>query len=83
MTITGPCAGNISDMTIEITSSGLFDAASDITHIADGTVTLTFDACNSGTVAYDVPSINQHGIIPIQRGSRDNIALCEALQAGE
>ena len=46
---------------------------------SDGTLLLTFDDCNSGTVEYDIPSINQQGIVPIQRVANDNIAICEAL----
>ena len=72
-------------MNIEMTSGGLFDAAAAIERTdppgSDGTIILTFDSCNSGTVEYDIPSINRSGTVPIQRVAGDNIALCEALSA--
>jgi hypothetical protein len=70
-------------MNIEMTSGGVFDAASEISRTdppgSDGTITLSFDSCNSGTINYDIPSINRQGIVNIQRVAGDNIALCEAL----
>jgi len=81
ITAVGPFAGNQVTMDIELTSGGLFDAPSEIRRTdppgSDGTITLTFDSCNSGTVEYDIPSINRQGIVPIQRVAGDNIALCE------
>lgn len=82
MTVQGPFTGNTAEMTINITSGGLFDTASTVTRTLDGTVKLTFEDCESGTLEYDIPSINQQGIIPIQRVAADNVALCEAIQAG-
>ena len=79
----GPIEGNQVFMDIEMTSGGIFDSASDITRTdppgSDGTIILTFDNCNSGTIEYDIPSIGQTGIVPIQRIVGDNIALCESL----
>ena len=72
-------------MNIEMTSGDIFDSATDIIRTdppgSDGTIILTFDSCNSGTVEYDIPSINRQGIVPIQRVAGDNIALCEALNS--
>jgi len=85
LTAVGPTEGNYVLMNIEMTSGGLFDSATEIQRTdppgSDGTITLTFDSCNSGTVEYDIPSINRQGIIPIQRVADDNIALCEALNS--
>ena len=68
-----------------MTSGGIFDTATEIQRTdppgSDGTITLTFDSCNSGTVEYDILSINRQGIVPIQRVADDNIALCEALSS--
>ena len=70
-------------MDITITSGGLFDTSAEIDRTdppgSDGTLTLTFDSCESGTVAYVIPSINGMGIVPIQRIVEDNAPLCEAL----
>ncbi|MGB5292556.1 MAG: hypothetical protein WBN41_14025, partial [Lysobacterales bacterium] len=79
LTATGPIVDNQIFMDIEITSGGLFDMPSEIERSDDGTIILTFTSCNSGTVDYDIPSINRQGIVPIQRVAGDNIAFCEAL----
>jgi hypothetical protein len=85
LTAVGGIEGNQVLMNIEMTSGGIFDSASEIIRTdppgSDGTIVLTFYSCNSGTVEYDIPSINREGIVPIQRVAGDNIALCEALNA--
>jgi len=85
LTALGPIDGNQVMMNIDITSGGIFDTATDIQHTdppgSDGTITLTFDSCNSATVEYDIPSINRQGTVPIRRVADDNIVLCEALNA--
>jgi plastocyanin len=83
MTALGPIAGDQSDMAIEFTSGGIFDAASDITRTdppgSDGTLKLKFDDCNTGSIEYDITSINAQGTVPIERVAADNAALCNAL----
>ncbi len=85
LTAAGSYADNQAIMNIVITSDGLFDTATDVQRTdppgSDGTLILTFDSCNSGTVEYDIPSISMKGIIPIQRVAKDNITLCQALSA--
>ena len=84
LTAVGPITDNHSVMEIEMTSGGLFDSSAEITRTdppgSDGTIILTFDSCNSGTVEYDIPSINRQGIVPIRRVAGDNIVICEALR---
>lgn len=75
----GPIEGNKSVMEITISSGGLFDTRSDTEEVIDGSIVLTFDSCNSGTVSYDIISIGRKGTVPIQRVASDNIALCETL----
>ncbi len=75
----GAINGMQSNMDIEISSGGIFDVASDIQRNLDGTIKLSFDSCNSGTVEYDITSINQQGVVPIQRVAGDNVSLCESL----
>ena len=74
----GPFSANRALLNIDIASGGLFDTATPIEHRDDGTIVLTFEDCNSGTVEYDIPSIDQQGTVPIQRIANDNIKLCEA-----
>lgn len=85
LTAVGPVEGNRATMNIEIASGGLFDTATEITRTdppgSYGTIELSFDNCSAGTVEYDIPPINRHGVIPIKRVVDDNAALCEALSA--
>ena len=85
LTAVGPIDGNQAVMEIEMTSGGIFDTPTEIQRTdppgSDGTLLLTFDSCNSGTIEYDIPSINRQGTVPIQRVADDNIALCEAFNA--
>lgn len=73
----GSFNGNQAVLDISMTSGGLFDTPTEITRFEDGTITLTFTDCNSGTVDYDIPSIDQQGTVPIQRIVPDNIGFCE------
>ena len=79
MTALGSISGNEVLMNVKTTSGGLFDTPTEITRVNDGTIILTFHDCNSGTVIYDIPSINKTGTVPIERVAVDNVALCEAL----
>jgi hypothetical protein len=81
----GRIDGNQVMMDITLTSGGVFDTPTDVQRTdpggSDGTLILTFDGCNSGTVEYDITPINKRGIVPIQRVATDNITICEALNA--
>jgi len=80
LTALGTISGNTAEMEISIASGGVFDTQTEIARVSDGTIVLTFTDCNTGTVEYDIPSINQQGTVPIQRVvGGDNIALCESL----
>jgi len=80
LTATGPFNGNQAQLELTITSGGVFDSGEPQPVSSPvGTIILRFDDCSSGTVSYDIPSINQVGLIPIQRVAIDNVALCEAL----
>ena len=79
MVALGPIDGNKAVLDIDSPFDGLFDSSRPIEHKPDGTITLTFEDCNTGTVEYDILSINQQGTVPIQRVANDNIALCETL----
>jgi len=79
LTAFGSIDGNRSEMTVSITSGGLFDSNAETSGVEDGTIILTFEDCATGMVEYDIPSINSQGSVPIQRIALDNQALCEAL----
>ena len=79
LTALGVYSGPEAVMDITMTSGGIFDTATEISRRTDGTIILTFSDCNTGTIEYDIPSISQQGIVPIQRIASDNIALCRAL----
>ena len=85
MTAIGSIEGNQVVMDIDITSGSIFDDVTEVDHTdppgSDGTLILTFDSCNSGTIEYDIPSINRQGTIPIKRVANDNIVICEVLNA--
>jgi len=84
ITAIGPFDGNRALMDIEITSGGLFDTAVEVQRTdpagADGSITLTFENCNSATVEYDITSIGRRGSVPIKRVANDNVAVCESLR---
>ena len=79
LTALGPISGNQARMDIELTSGGLFDTATEIVRTdppgVDGTIILTFYDCNSGSVEYEIPSINRHNVVPIRRVANDNIVI--------
>lgn len=83
MTAVGVIDNDQSVMDIEFTSGGLFDAASNITRTdppgSDGTLTLKFDDCRTGSIEYDITTIGAQGTVPIQRVAADNVVLCETL----
>lgn len=79
----GTYTGAESVMDLVVTSGGLFDYPTVVEQTdppgSDGTLTLKFDNCYSGTVEYDVSAIDRQGTTPIQRVLTDNVTLCEAL----
>jgi lysophospholipase L1-like esterase len=81
LTAQGPIDGDTSVMNVSVTSGGMFDAQSTLDRVDEGTFTLTFKDCSSATIEYDIPSIDRHGTVPIERVAKDNVALCEALIA--
>ncbi|MGH8035105.1 MAG: hypothetical protein ACREO9_07765, partial [Lysobacterales bacterium] len=82
LTAYGDFAGNQAELEIEVTRGGMFDSGAPIpTQELDGTIMLEFSSCNHGTVTYDIPSIDRHGVIPIQRIALGNVPICEAVTA--
>jgi len=80
LTAQGAFADNQASLDVHVTSGGVFDSREpNPTTERDGTLLLEFSSCNRGTVSYNIPSIERHGLVPIQRISLDNVSLCEKL----
>ena len=79
----GPITGDDAVLSIELTSGGIFDTPAEIERTdppgSDGTFTLKFKNCSSGTLEYDITSIDALGTVPIVRAAADNVRLCNAL----
>lgn len=83
MTALGPFIGNTADLTIYWSSGMVFDSPEPVVQQApDGTMTVSFDGCTSGTVDYDLGSNNVSGQVPIQILAPDMIEMCESLTFG-
>lgn len=84
LTAFGNYSGNSAQLDVEITRGGVFNSALPApSQVVDGTITLQFSDCENGTVNFDIPSINRHGVIAIKRIALDNVALCEQLAQGQ
>lgn len=82
ITAAGSIEGNRADLIVTMTSGGLFDtpgATAPVERREDGSMTIEFNNCNAGTVTYNIPSIDQQGVVPIQRVAGDNISLCREI----
>jgi hypothetical protein len=79
LTAQGPLKGNAANLNVYLTRGGLFDNSAAVRNIPDGTITLTFNDCTSGTVDYQLTSAGVSGSIPIIRAVSDNVALCESI----
>ncbi len=80
LTAQGGYEDNVAGLDAYITSGGVFDSPYPIPVTEpDGEILLEFDTCNSGTLTYDIPSISRQGVVPIERTTLDNVALCYLL----
>jgi len=80
MTAQGEYDGNSAVLTVFVTSGGVFNSAVPAPMTtADGEILLEFTDCNSGTVTFDIPSLDLQGVVPIERVAPDNIAQCYLL----
>jgi len=84
LTAQGPFDGDTANLTIFVTSGGVFDAAqppatTDLD--GDGTITIEFANCSEGMLSYEITSLGISGEIPIERIVQDNAALCETLNS--
>jgi len=76
----GPYEGMQGSLEIYSVGGGLFDRTTPIpVENVIGHMTLQFEDCAHGSIRYDLGSIYQGGVIPIQRISSENMVQCEAL----
>ena len=79
LTAFGDYSGDTAVLDIEITEGGVFNSPTPpIMQHLDGTITVTFTNCNSGTVEYDIESLALTGTVPIERIALDNVPICQA-----
>jgi len=84
LTAQGGYSGSKAMLDVYITSGGVFDSGSPApSPVKDGTITVEFTGCNSGTVTYDITSIGRQDVVPIERAFADseNLAWCQAMAA--
>jgi len=82
LTAQGSYDGNMADLTLYVTSGGVFDAAQPAasTDLAgDGSMQIEFTDCNEALVTYEITSAARSGQFPITRIVPDNVPLCESL----
>lgn len=80
ITAQGPYNGNRANLIVNITTGGVFNnGLPKPDNNPDGTITVKFENCNSGTVTFSIPSISQQGAVPIERITLDLVPLCEQL----
>jgi hypothetical protein len=83
LTAQGPYEDDIANLTIFMTEGGVFDSANPAASTdpaGDGTMTVIFEDCNSGSITYDITSIGRTGEVPIERIVLDKVPLCEQLE---
>jgi hypothetical protein len=82
ITAFGDYSGDTASLDIDIATGGAFDSGQPMpVHQPDGSLIIQFTDCTHAEVMYDIVSADVSGIIPIQRVTNDNAALCETLQA--
>jgi hypothetical protein len=84
LTAQGPYDGDTAELTLYVTSGGVFDQAEPSATVdlsGEGTLTIEFADCTEALVSYDIDSLGLSGTIPIQRIIGDNVPLCEELAA--
>lgn len=82
LTAQGSFEGDTANLTVFVTSGGVFDAAEPSAKTdldGDGTITIEFANCSEGLLSYEITSLGLSGEIPIERIVQDNVALCETL----
>lgn len=80
LTAMGSYDGSTAHLDIDLTEGGVFLEANPIPDwLPGGTMDLELHHCNSVSLDYDIPTINQRGRLQLQRVADDRIELCEIL----
>lgn len=81
LTMFGGFEGDTAVLTVENTGGGVFDSAlPEVSQDTEyGSLTLSFQDCEQGTVQYSLPKAGVSGAVPIRRLVGDNVALCRQL----
>lgn len=82
LTAQGSYSGNTANLTVYVTSGGVFDEPEPVAvtdPVGDGLITLEFSDCSRGLITYQILSLGLSGEIPIERVAGDNVTLCEKL----
>jgi hypothetical protein len=82
LTAQGPYEGNTANLSVFLTTGGVFDDPSPVTNTPEGEITLTFQDCSAGTVDYSLTAAAVSGSVPVSRPATDNVSLCESLGSG-
>ena len=83
-TAQGPFSGNTAELDIYWTTGMIFDSETPPRNqpFKDGTLTVEFEDCYTGTVSYEIESVSAIGEVPIERLANDAVVLCESLTDG-
>lgn len=84
LTAYGPYDGRTAVLDVSATTGGVFDSAEPVTQSqSSGVMTVEFTTCTNASITYDLSSIDQQRVIPIQRISLENVPLCETFKEVE
>jgi hypothetical protein len=78
-TASGNYSGTSANLPLYVTSGGKFNDSQSVITVQDGTMNISFEDCNTGSVQYSIPSANLTGTIPIQRLLPATAILCDNL----
>jgi len=68
-------------LTAVLTTGGLFDNPAAVNRVPEGTISLEFEDCHSGTMTYNLTSANVSGSFSISRVAEDNAPQCVSVTA--
>lgn len=85
LTADGALSGTSATLSVTLTAGGTFDSSTPAVSNTTGygSYEVEFLGCDSIELTYNLPAIPRTGTVMLQRVSKDNVALCEALSTGE